>query len=421
MKILYLCPDIGIPVLGHTGGSAHVRGLVTAFDRAGQEVVLVAPRLDRSPWEKPAKIDGPVIHLQPSTDNEGFILYLKEFVQMLGIDNSRLSTELRRILYNKELFSQLKRRCKSERPDFIYERASLYSIAGVLLAREFNVPLILELNATLASEQASYRATSFGDLAAQAERWVLSQADAVVTVSSILRDHVVSLGVDPRRIHVMPNGVDPALFKPRQLDSKDRARWGLGEGRILGFVGGIRPWHGVKVLPLLLERLVGRYRDLTLCIVGDGPLRGDLERELKDRNLVDNYVFTSSLPQEEVTRLIPHFDVALAPYPKLDHTFYFSPLKIFEYMACGVAVVAAGVGQIEEVIRHGETGLLYPPDDIDALVSACDRLLTNPALRQRLGQSASNEVRERYTWDHNAARVIELARSLISIPEEVYV
>ena len=156
-------------------------------------------------------------------------------------------------------------------------------------------------------------------------------------------------------------------------------------------------------------------------IVGDGPLRGELERELQDRNLIQNYVFTSSLPQEEVATLIPHFDVALAPYPRLDHTFYFSPLKLFEYMACGVAVVAAGVGQIEQVVQHGETGLLYPPDDIDALVSACDRLLANPALRQRLGQAAAQEIRERYTWDHNAARVIELARSLISTPQEVYV
>lgn len=421
MKILYLCPDIGIPVLGHAGGSSHVRGLVTAFHRSGHSVVLVAPRLERSPWEKPTRIDCPVIHLQPGTEHEGLILYLKEFVQMVGINNSRLSTELRRILYNKDLFSQLKRRCKSDRPDFIYERASLYATAGVLLAREFNVPLILELNAALALEQESYRATSFRDLAAQAERWILSQADAVVTVSALLRDHVVSLGVDSRRVHVMPNGVDPTLFRPEPPDPVDRARWGLGNGPVVGFVGGIRPWHGVKILPMLLERLVGRYKDLQLVIAGDGPLREELERELKDRELTCNYVFTSSLPQEEIARLITHFDVALAPYPQLDHAFYFSPLKIFEYMACGAPVVASRVGQIEEVIRHGETGLLYPPDDIEALVSACYQLLDVPSLRLRLGLAAAKEIRERYTWDHNAARVVELARSLISMPEEVYV
>jgi glycosyltransferase involved in cell wall biosynthesis len=420
MKVLYLCPDLGIPVLGRKGAAAHVRGLVAAFSRAGHKVVLAAPRLNKSPWARPAKLDVEPFHLPPNSDIEAVFYSLKAFNEMLGAENS-LPSELRRILYNKYLLTQLIRRFEENPPDFIYERASLYATAGVSLARKMNVPLLLELNAALALEQASYRATGLGDLASKAERWVLSQADAVVTVSALLRNYVVSLGVDPYRINVVPNGVDPALFRPRQLDPKDRARWGLGDGPILGFVGGLRPWHGVKVLPLLLERLVARYRDLRLVIVGDGPLRGELERELQDRNLIHNYVFTSSLPQDEVATLIPHFDVALAPYPRLDHTFYFSPLKLFEYMACGIAVVAAGVGQIEEVVQHGETGLLYPPEDIDALVSACDRLLANPALRLRLGQSAAQEIRERYTWDHNAARVIELARSLISTPQEVCV
>ena len=104
--------------------------------------------------------------------------------------------------------------------------------------------------------------------------------------------------------------------------------------------------------------------------------------------------------------------MALAPYPRLDHPFYFSPLKLFEYMACGVPVVAAEVGQIAEVVRDGETGLLYPPGDADALVAACDRLLADSPLRRRVGEAAAKEVHTRYTWDHNAARVVELARSL---------
>lgn len=340
---------------------------------------------------------------------------------MVGIENSRLPTELRRILYNRDLYSQVKRRCKDERPDFIYERASLYATAGVSLAHELNVPLVLEVNAPLAVEQASYRATGLGDLATITERWILSRADAVVTVSAPLRDYVVSVGVKPDRVQVVPNGIDPGLFRPAPPDPEVRARWGLGDGPVLGFVGGLRPWHGVKVLPVLLDRLVKQYKDLRLVIVGDGPVRSELESELKKRYLDAHYVFTSSLPQEEVATLIPHFDVALAPYSRLNHMFYYSPLKIFEYMGCGVPVVAAGVGQIEEVVEHGKTGLIYSPDDTDGLVSACDQLLADPALRQRLGRAAAKEIHERYTWDHNAARVVELARSLTTKPEEVFV
>ena len=412
MKILYLCSDLGIPVLGRKGASVHLRSLVTAFVRAGHSVVLAAPLLNKSPWEGPAKLDVSLLHLPPSADTVNAVLALKSFNEMLGVANP-LPGELRRILYNQEVVTQLKRRFEHDPPDFIYERASLYGTAAVTLSRELNVPLVVELNAPLAVEQSAYRATGLGELAAQAERWALLQADAVLTVSVPLRDYVVSLGVEPGRLYVIPNGVDPALFQPGPPDPRARARWGLGNGPVLGFVGGLRPWHGVDVLPTLLERLVQRYRGLRLVIVGDGPLRGELEHTLKERGLTRSVVFTGWLPHEEVAELIRQFDVALAPYSKPEHAFYFSPLKLFEYMSCGVPVVAAALGQIAEIVRDGETGLVYPPGELDALTAACDRLLADPALRQHLGQAAAKEIQGLYTWDQNAARVVELARALI--------
>ena len=413
MKILYLCSDLGIPVLGRKGASVHVRGLVSAFVRAGHFVVLAAPLLNKTPWEEPASLNVPLLHLPPSADILNAVFAVKAFNERLGLTNS-LPGELRRILYDQELGTQLKRRFESAPPDFIYERASLYGTAAVTLARDLNVPLLVELNAPQAVEQSAYRATGLGELAAQAERWALLQADAVLTVSVPLRDYVVSLGVEPGRLYVIPNGVDPALFQPGPPDPRARARWGLGNGPVLGFVGGLRPWHGVDALPTLLERLVHRYRGLRLVIVGDGPLRGELEHTLIERGLTRSVVFTGWLPHEEVAELIRQFDVALAPYSKPEHAFYFSPLKLFEYMSCGVPVVAAALGQIGEIVRDGETGLLYPPGELDALIGACDRLLADPALRQRLGQAAAKEIHGLYTWDQNAARVVELARALIA-------
>lgn len=243
---------------------------------------------------------------------------------------------------------------------------------------------------------------------------MLSQADAVLTVSAALRDHAVSLGVEPDRVHIIPNGVDPKLFQPRPRNHMLAARWGLSEGPVIGFVSGLRRWHGIDTLPALLERLIPRYKDLRLIIVGEGPLCSELCRQIEGRGLERSALFTGLLPQEEVAELICQFDVALAPYPQPQHDFYFSPLKLFEYMACGAPVVAAGLGQIAEVVRDGETGLLYRPGDLDGLTSACDRLLGDPAFGRRLGQSAAAQIRSQYTWDHNAARVEDLARSLIA-------
>lgn len=413
MKILYLCPDPGVPVLGRKGAAVHVRELAAAFSRAGHEVVLAAQVLNKSPWEKPEGTQANVIHLRPPAHVAVAAAALKEFNALLGVENS-LPGELRRILCNRELTDDLKRRFEANPPDFIYERASLYGTAGVTLAGELQVPLLLELNAPLAMEQASYRGTGLGDLAAQAERWVLSRADAVLAVSAPLRDHVIGLGADPGRVHVFPNGVDPAVFQPGAPEPGLRAHLKLGEGPVLGFVGGLRPWHGVEALSELMERLARRHPTAQLLIVGEGPLRASLEEGFRKRKVTDRVRFAGNVPHEAVAGVIRLFDVALAPYPKLEHAFYFSPLKLFEYMACGVAVAAADAGQVAEVVQDGRTGLLHRPGDVAGLASSCDRLLRNPRLRRSLGRAGAKRVHTHFTWERNGSRAVDLARALIA-------
>jgi glycosyltransferase involved in cell wall biosynthesis len=411
MKILYLCPDLGIPVLGRKGAAVHVRELVAAFTRGGHRVVLAAQMLNKSPWERPAVMDSPLLQIRPASSATAAVSAMKEFNDHLGVENS-IPGEMRRILYNQELEAELKRRFENDPPDFIYERASLYATAGVSLAAEFKVPLIVELNAPLAIEQTAYRATGFGELAAQAERWTLSRANAVIAVSSQLREHVLSLGVDSNRVHVIPNGVNPALFHPGPRSEEVRARWKLDGGPVIGFAGGLRPWHGVEVLPELLERLTNLHPKLRLVMAGDGPLRSELDRLLDERRLRSRAIITGLLPHEEVPDLIRQFDIAVAPYPRPDHSFYFSPLKLFEYMACGVAVVAPELGQIAEIVEDGKTGLLYPAGDLDVLTDRCAQLLKDEPLRQKLGHAAATAIQTRFTWDHNAARISQLAQTL---------
>lgn len=410
MNILYLCADLGIPVLGRKGASIHVRELVAAFGRAGHSVLVAGSLLCKSPWEEPAELEARLLHIPPTPEATAAFYALKEFNDTLGVEDS-LPGEMRRILYNQEVLAQLVRRFENHRPDFIYERASLYSTAGIQLARALKRPLILELNSPLAVEQATYRQTGLGKLSARAERWILSRADAVVAVSYSLREYAISLGAAPDRVHVVPNGVNPELFHPNAASDLNTGP-DLGDGPVLGFVGGLRPWHGVEVLPALLERLIGRYPDIRLVIAGDGPLRGDLERDARERGLERSIVFTGALPHEEIPAWIRRFDIALAPYPRPKHDFYFSPLKIFEYMACGVPVVAAGLGQIPDIVRDGETGLLYQPDESGTLLAACEHLLDEPRLRESLGRAAAKDTHASYTWDRNAERVTDLAGAL---------
>jgi glycosyltransferase involved in cell wall biosynthesis len=411
VKILYICTDSGVPILGRKGASVHVRELVKAFSQAGHRVVVAAQTLNKSPWETPAAIAAPVVQIRPSPAASAAVQAFKEFNLSIDAENN-FPGELRRILYNRELAEDLRRRFETDRPDFIYERAALYSTGVIQLANQSDIPLVLELNAPLALEQATYRDSGLAELAEKAERWALTHADAVVVVSAKLKEHAVGLGVDKRKVYVLPNGVNTELFTPGQRDENLKQKLGLNGGPVLGFVGGLRPWHGVEILPELMKRLRPRCPELQLIIAGDGQLRKSLTEEFKRLGLERQVVFTGLLQHEEIPAVIRQFDAALAPYPDTDHEFYFSPLKLFEYMACGVPVVAARLGQISEVVTSGKTGLLYPPGNLKQLAANCVQLLGDANLRTRIGNAGAALVHKKFTWKANAVRVIEIVRAL---------
>lgn len=398
-------------MLGPKGGAVHVREMVAAFTRAGHQVIVAAPAGRKSPWELPAQMAGEFAPVPVSPETDRAYRALAGYLERIG-DSDSLARDLRRMLYDLDLEAALVRSYANHAPDFIYARSALFSTAPVYAARQLGCPLLVEANAPIAAEQEAYRGGTLAALGGRAEATLLSGADAVLTVSSALKEHVVGCGVDPARVHVVPNGIDATLFAPAEPDRALRERWKVPEGPVVGFVGGLRPWHGVEVLPELLARLRARHPNAALIIVGDGPLRATLEESLGRLGLRGRAVFTGAIPHEQIPGLIRLFDVALAPYPPVGHAFYFSPLKLFEYMACGVPVVASNAGQIAEVLEHGVNGLLHPPGDFDALVAACDQLLSDPARRREMGKHAARRIHDTYTWDHNARRAVDIASGI---------
>ena len=133
-----------------------------------------------------------------------------------------------------------------------------------------------------------------------------------------------------------------------------------------------------------------------------------LQEKAYRAGLAKAVVFTGIVPHEEIRRYLAAMDVALAPYPSLEN-FYFSPLKLFEYMAAGLAVVASNTGQVSQLICHRVNGLLYQPEDRAGLLRCLCELRTNAAFREELGRNA-RKASEAFTWERNAARVIEWVR-----------
>jgi glycosyltransferase involved in cell wall biosynthesis len=209
----------------------------------------------------------------------------------------------------------------------------------------------------------------------------------------LLRD-----GVAPERAVVVPNGV--------VLE-----RFGDGAGRaadgevVLGFVGFVRAWHGLDGV----IRAIAAQPGVRLVVVGDGPVRGELEALAESLGIGGRLRFMGVVPHGEVPGAVAGFDIALQPKV----TPYASPLKIFDYMAAGRAIVAPDQPNIREILVHEETALLFDPEREDAMWAAVSRLIGDGALRARLGAAGRAELERRdYTWRGNARRITAMAAEI---------
>ena len=304
------------------------------------------------------------------------------------------------MLYNIPAWWRLRAAFRRFRPDLIYERYNLYYLAGTWVARGSGVKLFLEVNSPLAEERTRLGQLRLRWLAGALERYVWRSAGKVLVVTGVLQQSVAAAGVPPERIAVVPNGIDPAQFAG--LPAREAADGPL----VLGFVGFVREWHGLDAVIAAMAAEPGGP-DLRLVVVGDGPARAALEHQAQSLGLADRVTFTGLQPREAIPALVAGFDIALQPLV----VSYASPLKIFEYMAAGRAIVAPDQPNIREILSDGDTAVLFDPAEAGAMWRAIRRLAGDAPLRRRLGEAARAEIARRdYTWRGNAARVVEWAR-----------
>ncbi|MBA2389353.1 MAG: glycosyltransferase family 4 protein [Geodermatophilaceae bacterium] len=379
MRVAYICADPGVPVFGHKGSSIHVQSVVRGLRRQGATVELVCARTDGS--APPDLADVP-IHRLPQVRHAD----AEQRERGLLAANAQLANAL-------HLLGPV---------DLVYERYSLWSRAGMDHALTNGTSSVLEVNAPLIEEQAAHRTLVHRDAAETVARSVIGAARTVVAVSEPVAAWARGKAGSARTpVYVVPNGVDTDRIRPADPAARRT-------GFKVGFVGTLKPWHGVHTLLRAFATGFAGQADAGLLLVGDGPESARLRLLADQLGIGDQVELTGSVDHAGVATQLHRMDVAVAPYPDSPEA-YFSPLKLYEYLAAGLPIIASAVGQATGVLGDGRNAVLVPPGDVPALAGQLMRLRDDEDLRTRLGAAARSSAVQHHTWDAAVRRILSLA------------
>ena len=372
MHIAYVCLDPGIPVFGTKGASVHIQEVVREYRRRGHDVTVYATRRGSDVPDDLAELR--VVDVPITTRDE------EERERAQQAASASVSDMVRAGGY-----------------DLVYERYSLFST----VIAECGVPGILEVNAPLIDEQRTHRVLVDEQAADAALQEQVQAALATICVSDPVRDWVIAR-TEGTRVFTVPNGVNVHRITP-QPESPGAP--------VVTFVGTLKPWHGVDVL---LRARAQAHKDWQLRIIGDGPMRAELD-DLA-RSLGIDVDFRGAVAPEAIPQHMAGTAIGVAPYPAMDTDSdqYFSPLKVYEYMAAGLPVVASRVGQLPEIM--GESAYLVPPSDPEALAEALDALVANPVERARVGSDNRRQAEREHSWAGTVDHILAQAGVKEDVP-----
>ena len=365
MKILYSAIDQVVP--GTKGGSVHVAAVAEGLAALGHEVVALV--------------------------TAGAGLEASREVRWISLPPPLGSTHLR--LARTRAIERLAR---AERPDVVIERYHNFGGEAIRVARSVGAVAVLEVNAPVVDFPGSRKALLDRALLVQPmRRWrerLVSLADVIVTPdAAILPD-----GTPREKIAVLEWGADTHAFRPGAGDAPFERP---PANTLAVFAGAFRSWHGAITLVRAIRTLERRGRgDIGAVMIGHGP-EWDAAREAAEGSPLVQ--FTNAIPHANMPGALAHADIGVAPFDVAAHGplslgFYWSPLKMFEYMAAGLPVVAPAVDRIPSLVGHEREGLLYDPSIPDALADALARLADDPLLRSRLGAAARERAVREYSW-----------------------
>jgi glycosyltransferase involved in cell wall biosynthesis len=318
------------------------------------------------------------------------------------VKQSGLAAILRFYRRNNFYYEALVHEIQEYRPNAVVIRLDSNFLQVPRLRKQFpSLTIVTEINASPFDE--SFKHIAFRSFFRKLEARALRSASINFFVSAFLRRQILANLVDERRDFVLPNGVDPISFVPAKskVDSKSKVSFPTAK-TVIGYVGTLDITKKMSALINAFSRVVERKQDVFLVIVGDGPERREVEQEIAERNLGRHVLLTGRVDHNLVPGYIQGFDIAVH-HAAND---YMCPLKLFEYMATEVPVVAPDTPAVRELFEpniHANFTKPYPADIANALLYYID----TPAIAARIAAEGRNLVAGKYTWQVNADTVID--------------
>jgi glycogen synthase len=383
MKILHVL-DHSIPL--HSGYTFRTLSILREQRKLGWETVhLTTPKQGPS-TAKSEEADGLTFYRTPSTKGVGLLAQMRLTAQRL-----------------REVIQQTK-------PDVIHAHSPvLNALPSLWVGWRLNLPVVYEMRASWEDAAVDHGTTVEGSLRYKISRaletFALKRADHITTICEGLRGDILSRGVSADRITVIPNAVDAISFRfGVEADPALRQRLGLNDATVLGFAGSFYGYEGLELLLEAARRLLPKHPSLRVLLVGGGPQEAALKAQAESTGLRDRVIFTGRVPHADVQRYYELIDVLAYPRLPIRLTELVTPLKPLEAMAQGRMFVASDVGGHRELIRHGETGFLFPAGDAAALEAAIDSILAKRDAWPRIKSQARQFVEQERTWTTSVAR-----------------
>lgn len=374
------------------GYATRTHGLLSELNRIGWDVDGVT-RLGY-PYDMPGKAELPDVPLHDVVGN---------------VDYRRLLTgreiEKKNPLfhYTERYSSALLDLAKEQRPAIIHAASNHWNgLTAVKTARQLGIPSIYEVRGlwevTRGSRNPEWAESNMFKYIARMEADAAKGATRVFAITEALREEMIMRGVDGDKIEIVPNGVDTSRFNPIPRDEELASQLGVAGKSVIGYVGSVLDYEGIELILEAAEVLNRTREDFHVLIVGDGAELERFQNHVQERELEHVVTFTGRVPHEEVERYYSLVDITPFPRLPLPVCEMVSPLKPFEAMAMGKAVIASDVAALKEIVTPGVNGYLHEKGSTESLIEQLMRLLDDPERTRQIGIQAREWVVENRDW-----------------------